>query len=121
MAKLVFALRGVPEDEAEEVRGLLAREGIPFHETGAGLLGISVPALWVEDKGDFQRARALIDVYQQTRSAEQREAFERARSEGRQHTVWQVLREDPLKLILYLAVVLAVLYFSIMPFLRLGQ
>jgi hypothetical protein len=121
MARLAFGLRGAPEDEAEEVRALLDRNGIPFHETGAGLLGISVPGLWVRDTGDFERARALIDAYQQARTAEQRAAYEQARGKGSHRRLRDIAREDPWRLILYALVAVAILYLSVMPFWRLAQ
>ena len=45
MSKLLFRLRHVPEDEAEEVRALLEQNSIEFFETFAGNWGISLPAL----------------------------------------------------------------------------
>ncbi len=115
MAVLVFALRGVPEDEADDVRSLLAEGGIAFHETGAGLLGISVAGLWVSDRAAAAHARTLIEDYQRSRAALQRAAYQQAR-----RTLIDVLRERPLLFLLYLAVVLGVLYLSTIPFWQLG-
>ena len=43
MSKLLFRLRNVPDDEADEVRELLTQHSIEFYETGAGNWGISMP------------------------------------------------------------------------------
>ena len=42
MSKLLFRLRNVPDDEAEEVRQLLEEHGIETYETDAGNWGISL-------------------------------------------------------------------------------
>ena len=44
-------MRHVPEDEAQEVRELLASNKIEFFETFAGNWGVSMPALWLKKKG----------------------------------------------------------------------
>ncbi len=120
MAVLVFSLRDVPEDEADEVRALLARGEVAFHETGAGLLGISVPGLWVGDQAEVSRARALIDEYQRERSARQRAAFERESRSGDGRTLADLLRQRPGMVLLYVVAVLTVLYLSTVPFWSLG-
>ena len=60
-------MRHVPEDEAREVRELLASNKIEFFETFAGNWGVSMPALWLIKKGQYKHARRLIDDYQQQR------------------------------------------------------
>ena len=45
MAKLLFNLRNVPEDEADEVRQLLTTHGVDWYETRPGPWGISTGAL----------------------------------------------------------------------------
>lgn len=61
-------MRDVPEDEAEEVRTLLNSHDIEYFETFAGNWGISMPALWIKEVEEFDRARELIDRYQAQRS-----------------------------------------------------
>ena len=121
MAVLLYSLRGVPEDEAEEIRRLLVSEGIVFHETTGGLLGLGTPAIWLPDARELPRAKALIDAYQRERCDANRAEYERLRAEGRQRTLLDIVREDPLRFVLYLAIVGGVLYLSIMPFWRLLQ
>ena len=67
MAVLIFKLRYVPDDEAQEVRDLLSENAIDFYETSAGVFGISMPGLWIKNKDQTEIARQLIDEYQQLR------------------------------------------------------
>ena len=62
MAKIIFRLNGVPDDEARDVRELLANHAIDFYETSAGNWGVSMPAIWLKDDGQFEQARALLDA-----------------------------------------------------------
>lgn len=91
MAKLLFNLRNVPGDEADEVRKLLAAQGVDFYETRPGPWGISSGALWLRDREAWPAARRLIDDYQQAR---REQAHEELRREGRQ-TFAELLRERP--------------------------
>lgn len=120
MAKLIFSLRNVPDDEAEDIRTLLTENEIPFYETSAGNWGISVPALWLKDKTDYKRARSLIDAYEKERFITQRALYEELRREGRHRTVWDIIREDPFRFFLYIGIILVLLYISTRPFLNLG-
>ena len=67
MAKLLFRLNGVNEDEAEDVRTLLQDAGIEFYETDEGRWRISVAAIWLRHNDDYEQARGLLDQYQQER------------------------------------------------------
>ena len=62
MAKLLFKLRGVPDDEADDVRQLLEENGMRVYETSAGTWGTGVPAIWLQEgvvnEAAAQRARA---------------------------------------------------------------
>jgi hypothetical protein len=119
MAKLLFSLRGVPDDEAEDVRDLLTSNDIDYYETPAGKWGISAPAFWMKNPDQLEQARALIDDYQQQRFVSEREKYEQSRREGRHRTFVDIIREDPLKVLVYLAIVAGIIYFSIKPFLLL--
>jgi hypothetical protein len=117
MSKLVFKLRHVPDDEAEAIRQLLDEHEIAFFETFAGNWGISLPALWIRDEQDFDRARALIDDYQQQRSQHMRSVYEEQRQRGEVRTLWHSFIEAPLRFIVYVGLALLVLYFSVRVFL----
>ncbi len=117
MSSLLVNLRGVPEDEAEEIRQLLAEHAIDFFETPPGNWGISMPAIWVTSEADRQKAEPLLAEYQQQRYRAARAAWEQARKAQRpslfQPAWWRAL---PLKL-LYLALIAGILYLSVKPFL----
>lgn len=121
MAKLIFSLKNVPEDEANDIRGLLDANGIAFYETPPGSWGISSPGIWLKNNDDRDRAGQLIEAYQQQRSITEREKFQQLKREGKHRTLLDAIKENPLQVILYLAVVVLVLYVSIKPFLRFGQ
>jgi len=117
MAELLFKLRNVPSDEADEVRELLHSHGIDFYETNAGSWSISLPAIWLHDEVQLKEARSIIDTYQQQRRKSARQTYEQLRQRGEQRTIQGKVREAPLLSVIYLAAVLLILYLSIMPFL----
>lgn len=121
MATLLFPLRGVPDDEAEAVRRLLTENQIDFYETSAGNWGISTPAIWVQGDQDLEKARSLIADYEKLRFAEERAKYLDLRRSGRHRKLVDVIREDPWRVILYLAFVAFLLYVSIWPFFDFGQ
>jgi len=91
MAKLLFNLRNVPDDEADEVRQLLTEQGVDWYETRPGPWGISGGGLWLRDAAAWPQARRLLDGYQQAR---REQAREQVRRHGRQ-TFFDLLRERP--------------------------
>ncbi|HHI92829.1 MAG TPA: hypothetical protein ENK04_04830 [Gammaproteobacteria bacterium] len=121
MAVRLFPLRGVPDDEANDIRTLLTDNAIEFYETSAGNWGISMPAIWLRDNSQLQHAKALIEDYQAKRTVQQREIYKQLKHEGKHRTFWVLLQEEPLKITVYIGIVLVILYFSIKPFLTLGQ
>jgi len=117
----LFSLRGVPEDEAEEVRELLTGNGIDYYETPAGNWGISSPAIWLNKAGQLEKAKSLIEQYQNERRVRVRAEFEQLRSEGKAETVLDRIKSDPVRFVLYLALALFILYVSIQPFIDFGK
>jgi len=115
---LLFRLNGVPDDEADEVRGLLRENGIACYETHAGRWGFSVAAIWLRrEHGDqAERALALIDTYQRERTARARAAYAELRRSGRHETLLQRLLRHPLEVIAILALIVGLLYLTLMPF-----
>jgi Family of unknown function (DUF6164) len=120
MSALLFSLRNVPDDEAQEIRQLLASNEVEFYETPAGKWGVSAPAIWLQDKNELQRAKSLIEAYQKERFVRHRQEFESLKRQGKHKTIVDAIAENPLRFVFYLAVIVIVLYLSIMPFLRLG-
>ncbi len=121
MSVQLFNLRGVPEDEAQEIRELLTANGIGYYETPAGSWGMSIPALWLKDATQLEQARRMLEQYQGERYARARNAYEQSKKAGESRTLFDVVKENPLRVIVYLAVVLVVIYFSTKPFMAIGQ
>jgi len=121
MPAKLFSLRGVPEDEAAEVRELLTRSGVDHYETPAGNWGVSAPAIWLNDADQLAKARSLIDEYQNERRVRVRAEYEQLKGEGKAETVMDRIRNDPFRFILYLALALFILYVSIQPFIDFGN
>src|SRR5690606_12298537 len=110
MAKLLFSLRNVPDDEASEVRALLDQYGFGWSETDAGILGLAAPGLGRGDAGESPRGRARLDAYElQRRRRVQGEALGR-QQRGEGESCMQLLRTRPafvLPRLLALLVILA--------------
>lgn len=117
----LFSLHNVPDDEAEEVRELLRSHEIEFHETPAGNWGISVPYIWLHDESELEKVKALIGDYQQERLIRARKEYAQLVQTGKRRTIGDVIRENPLRFVAYLGAIVAVLYFSIRPFLDIGK
>jgi hypothetical protein len=118
MAILLFSLRGVPDDEAYEVRGLLTEQQIDFYETSAGNWGISMPALWLRDHAQLAQARELLANYQQQRFLAAREAYLQAKQTDGQAVPTGV--KDYLRRGIYWLGSLLVAYISVKWVLELG-
>lgn len=121
MPARLFSLRGVPDDEADDIRALLTENEIDYYETSAGNWGISNPCIWLKDESRLAESRTLLENYQTERAAQQRKLHEQRQREGKQTTFWELLSEEPLKVIAYIGLALVILYFSTKPFLSLGN
>jgi hypothetical protein len=104
MAKLLFNLRNVPDDEADEVRQLLTANGVDWYETRPGPWGISTGALWLHDAAAYPEARRLLDGYQQSR---REHAREEVRLHGREGFL-DLLRRRPAYVLPRLAAIVAI-------------
>lgn len=100
----LFSLRGVPEDEAEEIRQLLKDHKIAYYETPAGNWGISIPAFWLRDELQLTTAKSLIDDYQQQRLQDARADYQQQKREGKLRTFFDELKSQPIKVIVYVAI-----------------
>jgi hypothetical protein len=119
MSALLFRLRNVPDDEADDIRALLEEQRVDYYETTAGNWGISMPGIWVEHDTDLERARKLIDVYQQQRHSSQRAEYTQRRAQGLEPSLLEGLTQRPLLTLAVLAFCLFILYVTINPFLQL--
>ena len=115
MATLLFKLRGVPDDEAEEIRTLLTENLIDYYETSAGTWGISLPALWLHNNKQLEQARKLIINYQKKRAEHAQKTYTDQRNEGTQRTIFHIIQEAPLKFFMYLFGIIFVLYLATIP------
>lgn len=116
MSKLLFRLRHVPDDEAEEVRQLLAEHNIDYYETNAGNWGISMPALWIHDDNRFEEARALLQIYQHERAQRIREEYEERVRQGEAESLLTSFTNNPLRFIFFSGLIAAIIYLSISSF-----
>lgn len=76
MAKLLFRLNGVSEEEADQIRELLEQHDVDFYETHAGRWGVSLAAIWLRNNEEFDEVRQLIIESQQQRQITLRAEFE---------------------------------------------
>ena len=118
MAVLIFNLRNVPDDEAEEVRQVLVTNQIDFYETPPGIWGISLPGLWITDESQRAHAKELLARYQEERRLRARQHYEDLKAQGLHVTLWDGIRSQPLRSFGVLAAIVFILYVSLFPFLR---
>lgn len=121
MAKLIYKLNSVPDDEADDIRRLLSENKIAFYETPAGNWGVSLHALWLNDEAQYSQAKQLIDEYQLKKMEQIRQETSQETDKGEVETFFKRLLNRPFQLIILLAIIFFILYFSIMPFLEFGQ
>ena len=121
MAVQIFRLRGVPDDEAEEVKALLDEHEVDYYETPAGNWGMSMPALWLKDESQEDQVRELIKVYQVERQQKARAEYLAAKQAGTHRKFIDEVKENPRRVILYLSIIAIILYFSTKPFVTFGQ
>lgn len=117
MAKLLFRLNGVPDDEADDVRTLLQEHAIEIYETNAGRWLIGVAAIWLPDELEYVKARALIDAYQ----AERYRRLQQEKTHNKQSVaqgLFSRLWQSPLEFLMVTLALLFVLSISIYPFMN---
>ena len=120
MAKIIFRLQHVSNEEADEVKSLLTEHGMDFYESPAGNWGISMHALWLNDESQYARAKQLIDEYQLERSQRIRLEKQQQIENGEYETFVQRLLNRPVQVLVTAAFILFILYVSIMPFIEIG-
>jgi len=118
MAKLIFKLRNVPVDEAQDIRELLESNDIAFYETHAGNWGIGMAGIWIKDDFQYENANSLINIYQQQRTQRFQDEYANLEHSGHAPTFLSNLRDSPLRFIVYLFSIAVILYISVMPFIN---
>jgi hypothetical protein len=121
MALQIFNLRGVPDDEAEDIRQLLAAHTIDYYETPAGRWGMSSPGFWIRDDTQLERATSLIAQYQQERAMHARQHYEELKARKQHLTLWGLMKLHPLRFVAALLAIAFVVYLSVGPFLRMAE
>lgn len=121
MAKLLFRLNQVEEDEANDVRQLLDETSIEYYETSAGRWRISLAAIWLRHDEDFPRARTLLDDYQLQRSERLRADYEERLQNGEIPTFAQRLRERPVDFIAVALAIALLISLMVWPFFSVGN
>jgi len=120
MPVILFKLRNVPDDEAEEIRELLSRHNMEYYETPAGRWGISMEAIWLKDETLLDNAKRLIDDYQAQRSQRVRQEYNELKDQGQVETFFHRLSNRPVQTFIYVVIILMILYFVTMPFVKLA-
>ncbi len=115
MSKLLLNLRNVPADEADDVRAMLAANGIEYYETKPGPWNISVGGIWVRDDAAIAEARRLMADYQQQRGIRARAEYADAVRDGTAETFWTLLRTEPGRVLLTVVAIACLLGLVALP------
>ena len=121
MAKLIFKLKSVSYDEADDIKNLLTENKIDFYESPAGNWGVSMHALWLNDDAQYTQAKQIIDEYQVKRSQRIKLETQQKIDQGEYETFIQRLFNNPIQFFITLSIIIFILYISIMPFLEIGR
>ncbi len=116
MSVMLFKLRGVEDDEADEIRALLEAHHIDFYETSNGRWGLGFAAIWLHDNGLLEEGKALIQTYQVQRYKDAQATYAELCAQGEQPTVWKKVKQNPAQIFLVLLAVLIVAIFVLSPF-----
>jgi hypothetical protein len=114
MAILIFRLNGVSDEEAQDVRDLLADNALDSYETSAGRWGVSVAGLWLVNESDRTKARELIDAYQ----LERYHYFQKLKIDASPETFGDRFKQSPLTVIFYSLLTATILFLTLSPFIR---
>lgn len=120
MATLLFKLKGVPDDEADEVRTLLNENNIDFYETPPSIWGVSMEAIWLRDDTQLDTAKQLLTTYQQQLAIRVKEEYQALEKEGQAPSLWRKFKEDPMQFIVFTLIIALIIYLSIQPFMSLS-
>lgn len=116
MSTLLLNLRGVPDDEAEDVRALLDQHEIAYYETPPNRWGITAGAIWLRDDERAAEAAELLAQYQGERRERMRSEYARAQREGTAETLVGKFSSRPVASTVYLLIVAGLIYFTVRPF-----
>lgn len=100
MPRLLLNLHRVPEEEADGVRAFLDAHGIAWYETQPSRWGISHGGIWIKRKEDEAQARRLMDEFQSALVTRVRAEHDRARREGTHEGFADLVRNQPVRVLL---------------------
>ncbi|WP_202842756.1 DUF6164 family protein [Luteimonas saliphila] len=121
MAKLLLNLRHVPDDEADDVRALLEAARIDYYETRPGPLGISAGGIWVRSDDDVPEAKRRMAEYQRERALRVRAEHAQARREGTAETFSDLVRAQPLRVLVIVVAIALLLGLMALPAYLIGR
>ncbi|MBW3551161.1 MAG: hypothetical protein KY442_10215 [Proteobacteria bacterium] len=121
MSKLLLNLRHVLDDEIDDVRAMLQTHRIEFYETQPSRWGISHGGIWLTHDEDLPEAKRLMADYQAARRTRVRAEHAAARREGTAETLWDVVRTQPLRVLLTLLAIAFLLGLVALPAIVLRQ
>lgn len=119
MAKLLFKLAQVPDDEASEIRALLDEHQIHYYETDAGFFRVGLDAIWLSDGAQEEDARELIRAYQAERCVRQQENYAQLVEAGQVPSVWQLFCAQPIRFVALVVAIIFVTGLTLVPFVML--
>lgn len=119
MAKLLFKLAQVPDDEASEIRALLDEHHIHYYETDAGFFRVGLDAIWLAESAQEEQARELIRAYQAERCVRQQENYAQLVEAGQVPNVWQNFRAQPIRFVALVVAIIFVAALMVVPFVML--
>ena len=119
MARLLFKLAQVPDDEAADIRALLHEHQIHYYETDAGFFRVGLDAIWLRDGSQEERARELIKVYQAERVIRQQQNYAQLVEAGQVPSVWQLFCAQPIRFIASTIAIVFVVVLTLIPFVML--
>ncbi len=116
MSVMLFKLRGVEDDEADDIRALLEAHDIDFYETSNGRWGLGFAAIWLHDDALLEQGKTLIQTYQVQRYEDAQATYAELCAKGEQPTVWKKIKQNPVQISLVLLAILIVAIFVLSPF-----
>lgn len=119
MARLLFKLSNVPDDEAQDIRDLLNNHDIHFYETNAGFWRVGLDAIWLADGIQEEEARELIRTYQAERHIRQQENYAQLVEAGQVPSVWQRFCAQPIRFMALIVAIIFVAGLTVVPFVML--
>ena len=123
MTRRVYDLADASGEEVEGVLEVLRNADIAHYQTPSGIFGLAPGAIWVNNDGDYQEARRLIEAHDRARAQRVRAEYIRlaaASGQGPLRATLANLRrlatDHPLQALLYATVLALVVVFHVLFF-----